>query len=187
MLNFDDFWHLEKNLVKVCLHSSCVVLNSFWFDELFQREFQSIQNVKKSGKIAKEESKTQWIQVLKTSWWISIWKKKLQEFCRLNFSDKTQKIFEKRNEKDGGDIYGAQAMLNVLPVRRMTKIFKDFYGSADSEKTKLLWWQNLLLANSEWWIEDWLDHASDRYETRKNAEQNNFEIYKSQNYFCNLK
>ena len=65
-------------------------------------------------------------------------KKKLQEFCRLNFSDKTQKIFEKRNEKDGGDIYGAQAMLNVLPVRRMTKIFKDFYGSADSEKTKLL-------------------------------------------------
>ena len=65
-------------------------------------------------------------------------KKKFQEFCRLNFSDKTQKIFEKRNEKDGGDIYGVLAMFNVLPVRRMTKIFKDFYGSADSEKTKLL-------------------------------------------------
>ena len=65
-------------------------------------------------------------------------KKKISEFCRLIFSDKTQKVVKIRNGKDGEDIYGAQAMLNVLPVRRMTKIFKDFYGSADSEKTKLL-------------------------------------------------
>ena len=73
---------------------------------------------------------------MKTSWWISIWKK-LAEFCRLIFSDKTLKILEKRIWKDGEDIYGTQAMFNVLPVPRMTKIFKDFYGSADFRENEI--------------------------------------------------
>ena len=39
--------------------------------------------------------------------------------------------------KDGEDIYGGQAMFNVLPVPRMTKIFKDFYGSADFRENEI--------------------------------------------------
>ena len=65
------------------------------------------------------------------------YKKKLAEFCRLIFSEKTLKILQKRIRKDGEDIYGTQAMFNVLPVPRMTKIFKDFYGSADFRENEI--------------------------------------------------
>ena len=58
-------------------------------------------------------------------------------------------------------------MSNVLPVRRMTKIFTDFYGSADSEKRKFFddktrFWQTASDASKSKSILFAMD-----YETRK--------------------
>ena len=63
--------------------------------------------------------------------------KKIGRILSLDFQRKDAKNLQKRIRKDGEDIYGTQAMFNVLPVPRMTKIFKDFYGSADFRENEI--------------------------------------------------